>query len=165
MAIISIDNINLTNYDKNNIEQKRLYDELTLGNSKSDMIHQIKERLDNSKEVEKLEFDNAYIIYIDDNIIGYLYLTGKRVGSSYIEISLLKDMRGKHIGSYLLNTITNYILENNNDLKEIRASIDISNLASMKVAEYAGFYYNEDDYQKQKIDFIKDNPYYVRKER
>ena len=165
MSVINIDKIKLTNFDKNNEEHIRLYDELTSGNSKSNMIHQISERLISSREVENLEFDNAYVIYINDTIMGYLYLTGKRTNYIYIEMSIVKDMRARHLGTYLLDAITNYIFVNNQDLKEVRANIDMSNYVSMKMAENAGFDYDENDYSGQKIDFKKTNPYYVGRRR
>ena len=166
MSSINIENIKLTSFDKNNKDHIYLYNELTLGESKSDMIHQIKERLDTSRDVESLEFSNAYIISVLDDVVGYLYLTGKNNGKVYIEMSLLKEFRKKHLGTYLLDIISNYICMDNTDLKEIRANIDRSNLGSMKMVENAGFFYDDDvDYQSQKIDFIKENPYYIRKGR
>ena len=165
MAIISINKIKLMNFDAELEEHIRLYNELTMGNSKSNMIHQIGERLKASREVNSLEFDNAYVMYINNTMIGYLYLTGKRTNYIYIEMSILKEMRSKHLGTYLLDTITNYIFENNEDLKELRANIDMSNYASMKMAENAGFDYDEEDYRSQKIDFKKSNPYYVDRRR
>ena len=165
MSVISIDKIKLVNFDSENEDHIKLYTDLTSGNSKSNMIHQIGERLISSREVDNLEFDNAYVIYINNTIMGYLYLTGKRTNYIYIEMSIVKDMRARHLGTYLLDAITDYVFMNNPDLKEIRANIDMSNYASMKMAENAGFDYDENDYRGQKIDFKKSNPYYRRRER
>ena len=161
MTSIVIDNIILTNFDENVEDHIKLYTELVSGSSKSDMIHQINERLINSREFKDLEFDNAYIMYLNSTVIGYLYLSGKRANKIYVEMSLLKEFRGKHIGSYLLDAITNYICRSNEDLKEIRVSIDKSNVASMKMVENAGYFYDDDvDFQNDKIDFIRENQYY-----
>ena len=75
-------------------------------------------------------------------------------------MSILKEYRAKHIGRKLVEEITDYIFKNNESLKEIRFSIDRSNLPSMKVAAICGFY-PEDDYESEKIDFISENPYYI----
>lgn len=160
------DNIYLDTFDKTKDEHLRVYKEFNT-TSKSDMINEIEQRLVLSRNVESLEYANSYLIVYKNNIVGYLYLTAKSKKDSYIylEMSILKEFRGQHLGRMLLENITDYIYENNTDLREIRFSIDRSNTASMIASEAAGFYPDEDDYSIEKIDFIKNNPYYIDKRR
>ena len=160
------DNIFLETFDNTNNEHLKIYKEFQT-NSKSDMINEVEQRLVLSRSVDNLEYANSYLIKYENNIVGYLYLTAKSKKDSYIylEMSILKEFRGKHLGRMLLEEITNYIYEKNTDLREIRFSIDRSNTASMVASEAAGFYPDDDDYLNKKIDFIKNNPYYIEKTR
>lgn len=165
MLNIEIEKINIINFNKNEDEHLKVYDELVNGESKSNMISLIKERLLRSKECNDLIFDNAYLIRMDNNIVGYLYLSNKNTNYIYLEMSILKNYRDKKLGSTLLEQITNYIFINNDNLKEIRLSIDKSNPRSMKSALNAGYYYDEDDYMNEKIDFVCENPYFINRKK
>ena len=159
------DDIKLTTFDRENKEHALILNEFENGYSKSNMIGKIGDRLLTGRQTSMLEFSNSYLIYKDNIIVGYLYLTAKqKVGDYiYLEMSILKDYRAKHLGRVLVEAITDYIFENNDSLKEIRFSIDRSNLPSMKVAETCGFYGDIDDINAEKIDFIKENPYYIKR--
>lgn len=163
--MIELENFSIINFEKSNNEHLDVYNDFVSGESKSNMISLIGERLQLSHKTEMLEFGNAYLITQKDNIIGYLYLTNKSKNYIYMELSILKKYRKNNIGSIFLNEITDYIFYNNNDLKEIRLNIDKSNIGSMKAAMNAGYYYDEEDYMNQKIDFTRDNPYYLNKKR
>lgn len=163
--MISLENFEIINFDKNNFSHMEVYNDLDKGESKSNMISLIGERLLLSHKTSELEYQNAYLISKNSQILGYLYLSSKSVDHIYVELSILKKYRKNKIGSQVLNEVTEYIFLNNNDLKEIRLSIDKSNIGSMKVAMNAGYFYDDDDYRNEKIDFTKDNPYYVSKKR
>lgn len=163
--MISLENFEIINFDKNNFNHMEVYNDLDKGESKSNMISLIGERLLLSRKTSELEYQNAYLISKNCQILGYLYLSSKSVDHIYVELSILKKYRKNKIGSQVLNEVTDYIFLNNNDLKEIRLSIDKSNIGSMKVAMNAGYFYDDDDYRNEKIDFTKDNPYYVSKKR
>ena len=126
------------------------------------MIHQVEERLNSSRICENLELSNAYLINLRNNIVGYIYLTGKSKKYIYLEYLIFKKYRKQGIGKYTLDNVIDYIFMNNLDLKEIRLNIDRSNLASMFLAESLGFI-DDENYLSDKIDFIKDNPYYMKK--
>lgn len=157
--MIQIDDVILEHFDKEKYPD--VLGEIN-GESKSNMIHQVEERLILSRECGKLEFSNAYLINLKNNIVGYIYLTGKSKKYIYLEYLIFKKYRKKGIGKYTLNNIIDYIFMNNLDLKEIRLNIDKSNLASMALAESLGFI-DDENYLSDKIDFIKDNPYYIEK--
>lgn len=163
--MISLENFEIINFDKNNFNHMEVYNDLDKGESKSNMISLIGERLLLSRKTSELEYQNAYLISKNSQILGYLYLSSKSVDHIYVELSILKKYRKNKIGSQVLNEVTDYIFLNNNDLKEIRLSIDKSNIGSMKVAMNAGYFYDDDDYRNEKIDFTKNNPYYVSKKR
>lgn len=154
--MIKIDNISLECFYK---ERHEYILKEFIGESKSDMIHQIDERLINSRKTEQFESNNAYLISINDYIVGYIYTSGNLKNYIYLECSLLKQHRNKGLGSYILNCLTDYIFENNPQLREIRLNIDRSNFPSMSIALKNDFI-NEEDYMSEKIDFIKNNPYY-----
>ncbi len=163
--MISLENFEIINFDKNNFNHMEVYNDLDKGESKSNMISLIGERLLLSRKTSELEYQNAYLISKNSQILGYLYLSSKSMDHIYVELSILKKYRKNKIGSQVLNEVTDYIFLNNNDLKEIRLSIDKSNIGSMKVAMNAGYFYDDDDYRNEKIDFTKDNPYYISKKR
>lgn len=163
--MIELESFKIINFDKNNNEHMDVYNDLVEGESKSNMINLIGERLLLSHKTELLEFGNAYLVTQNDSIVGYLYLSGKSTNYIYLELSILKKYRKNGIGSQILSEVTDYIFYNNNDLKEIKLNIDKSNIGSMKASMNAGYFYDEDDYMKQKIDFIKENPYYLNKKR
>lgn len=152
------ENMIVRNFDKES--DKNILDEIN-GKSKSNMIHQIEERLLTSRKVESLEFDNAYLIDIANKTVAYIFLSGKSKQVIYFECLVLKDYRNKGVGKYILENMSEYILRNNTDLKEIKLSIDRSNIASMRTAESVG-YVCDGDYTNEKLDFIMDNPYYVK---
>lgn len=155
--MVNIENMIIRNFDREN--DNNILNEIK-GNSKSNMIHQIEERLLTSRKVDSLEFDNAYLVDIDNKTVAYIYLSGKSKQVIYFECLILKEYRNKGLGKYILENISNYIFMNNEDLKEIKLSIDRSNIPSMKVAESVG-YVCDDDYMNEKLDFIMDNPYYI----
>ena len=157
--MIQIGDIILEHFDKE--KYPYILDEVN-GDSKSNMIHQVEERLNSSRICENLELSNAYLINLRNNIVGYIYLTGKSKKYIYLEYLIFKKYRKQGIGKYTLDNVIDYIFMNNLDLKEIRLNIDRSNLASMFLAESLGFI-DDENYLSDKIDFIKDNPYYMKK--
>lgn len=161
--MIEINNdISLKCFDKNT--DMWFIDEIK-GNSKSNMIHQVDERLLLSKEVDELVFDNAYLINYNGDIVGYAYVSNNSKGYYYYEQLLLKDFRKKGLGSYILEALNDYIFMNNDRVKECRLSIDRSNLPSILSARKSGFFENDEDYSSEKVDFLKDNPYYINRKR
>lgn len=157
--MLLIENMIIRNFDKE--KNKYILEEIN-GNSKSNMIHQIEERLLTSRKTVNLEFDNAYLIDMNNQTVAYIYFSGKSKQAIYFEILIFKEFRNKGLGKYILENISEYVFKNNTDLKEIKLSIDRSNIASMKMAELVG-YICDDNYENEKLDFTMDNPYYIRK--
>lgn len=163
--MIELENFNIINFDKENNKHVEVYNDFVNGESKSAMISLIGERLLISRKTENLEFGNAYFITDKNDIVGYLYLSGKSKKFIYLELSILKRYRKNGIGSQILSEVSDYIFFANDDLKEIKLNIDKSNIGSMKASINAGYFYDEDDYINEKIDFIRENPYYLNKKR
>lgn len=159
--MIKIENIELRSYNK---FDKEILEEILQGESKSDFIHQIDERLINSREVEQLELSNAYLVCIDGKTVGYIYLTGMSKNYIYLEYLILKKYRHKGIGRYVVEQVSDEVFRRFPHLKEIKLNIDRSNIGSINLAEAIGFY-DDGNYGGQKIDFIKDNPYYIEPKR
>lgn len=157
--MLLIENMIIRNFDKE--KDKYILEEIN-GISKSNMIHQIEERLLTSRKTTSLEFDNAYLIDMNNKTVAYIYFSGKSKQAIYFENLIFKEFRNKGLGKYILENISEYVFKNNTDLKEIKLSIDRSNIASMKVAESIG-YICDDNYENEKLDFIMDNPYYIKK--
>lgn len=149
----------------NSETDKWFIDEIN-GNSKSDFIHEIEERLTLQKPTsDEIELTKGYLVEYNGEIVGYVYFTNKANGKMYFEYLVLKQFRGQGIGSNILDNVTDYVLELNTDVLELRLSIDKSNLASMKAAESNCFILDEDTYDQDKLEFIKTNPYYVSRRR
>ena len=68
--MIQIGDIILEHFDKE--KYPYILDEVN-GDSKSNMIHQVEERLNSSRICENLELSNAYLINLRNNIVGYIY--------------------------------------------------------------------------------------------
>lgn len=151
--MLKIDNIILEIFNPS--KHKHILDEIKMIPSK--IIPQVEERLLNSRNVDTLEFSNAYLVNINSNIVGYIYLSEMRKNIIYIDYLILKNFRKKGIGFYTMDIIRNHLLENNTNLKEIRFNIDKSNLGSILLADKLGFIADE-DYSTDKIDYIMDNP-------
>ena len=104
------ENMIVRNFDKES--DKNILDEIN-GKSKSNMIHQIEERLLTSRKVESLEFDNAYLIDIANKTVAYIFLSGKSKQVIYFECLVLKDYRNKGVGKYILENMSEYIFDTN----------------------------------------------------
>lgn len=152
--------INLIDYSD---KYKDILDEIVNGESKSSYINQISERLIRTSNQNSI-LDHAFLVELNDDIIGYVYITGMSKNICYIEYLIRKKYRGKKLGTLLLDTVSDKLFNMYPYLKELRLNIDRSNLASMKLASSAS-YISDDDFIGDKIDFIKDNPYYLSKQK
>jgi RimJ/RimL family protein N-acetyltransferase len=154
----------LITFDKN--KHIEIHNELISGESKSDYIKDVSKRLLLGNGISKFSFNHSYLVEISNQIVGYVFLSGMIKNQIYLEYSVLKEYRKKGLGKYILETVTNYVFENFNNIKQINLDIDPSNEASMKTALSSG-YDIDDDYDKNTINssktFICDNRYYIDK--
>ena len=147
-----------------NEEYKEIKDEFVDGKSSSRFINNIDNRLNIKKNDDF--FNHGYLIKLNNDIVGYLYVSGITNNNIYLEYSIRLDYRNQKIARNLLENVTNYICENYN-INEIKLNIYKDNRASQKVAEECGYYLqNEEEYlYKVDSDFVINNQYFINKNR
>lgn len=87
---------------------------------------------------------HTVLLYENKNVIGYGHLDKCEAGNIWLGICLVPDKTGKGIGKLIMNNLINYsdLIDN----KEIRLSVDISNVGGKKLYEHFGFkVYNTSD--------------------
>lgn len=164
--VIKLQKFDLIRYDEQ--KHKKLNEEFKSGDSLSEYIHQISERLESSKYNDKTIYQSAFVVECNEIPIGYLYISNKINDEVFLEYSILKEYRKKGYGSELLNEITNYLFECCN-IKNIRLDIDPSNKNSILLASNCGYYFDEEEYETRnfigKMQFIKESDLYISKRR
>lgn len=162
---IQLKTLLLTRYDKEKHEQ--LKNAFETGESKSNFIHQIGERLELSTNKQYI-YQSAFVIEDLNTPVGYLFISNMLNDEVFLEYSILKDFRQQGYASTTLLETTEYLFENHN-LKSIRLDIEPSNHNSIRVAEKCGYELDEEDYESKnytgKMQFVKDNQYYISKRR
>ena len=73
--IIKLEKFDLIRY--NDEKHKNLKEEFKNGNSFSEYIHQIPERLESSKYNDKNIYQSAFVVQYNEIPIGYLYISNK----------------------------------------------------------------------------------------
>ncbi len=163
---IQLETITLTRYDDQ--KHKELMEELDSKDSKSRFIHNIKDRLMSSSNNQEFSFASAYVIEENNIPVGYTYLSPMKNDVVFIEISLLKQERGKGLGSRTLTEFSDYLFLHHN-IKEVRADVDPSNEKSMNMLLNCGFSPDEEEFAERgytgKMEFVKDSYCYESKRR
>ena len=161
---IELKSILLTRYKEE--KHKTLKDELETGTSHSEFIHQIGERLEESKDNNKSIYQSAFVVEDLGIPIGYLYISRMIRDEVFLEYAVLKEYRGKGYGSSIIRETSDYLFENHN-IKAIRLDIDPSNKNSINVAEACGYTVDEEEFASRnymgRMQFVKDNEYYISK--
>lgn len=139
--VLKIGEFEIYTYDKKDDNQRHLKYVL---NNDSDfckyVTKNVQERLEESSDREKLEFNNSYLVKYKDDFIGYICLEELMWnGTLNIEYAISPEFRNQNFGKRVLETISNYILENIEEVKKIRGVIDRSNYSSKMVASQVGF--------------------------
>ena len=163
---LKLDNIILYTYDDNNLIHKKVLLNF-MNESKSNYIHDIDRRLKNNfNKKENNIFDRGYLVSLNNNIVGYIFISKIIKDEIFLEYSIIKGYRGKKIGKLLLSDVSNYIMENYN-IKSILLDIEPSNIPSLITAVNCGYFVDDDDYLKRdmngKILYRMDNYNYVNK--
>lgn len=163
--MIELQTLSLTKYDE---RYSKIKEELENGVSSSAFIHQIKERLENSKDNNKSIFNSAFIILDEDIPVGYLFISSNINDKVFLECSILKEFRGMGYGSRVTNEISDYLFEKQN-VRSIKLDIDPSNKKSIMAANSCGFFLDEEDYELRnytgKMKFVKESNCYINKRR
>ena len=161
--MIELQTLNLNRYDE---KYNQVKEELENGVSSSKYIHQIKERLETSKDNNKTIFNSAFIILDEDIPVGYLFISSNINDEVFLECSILKKFRGMGYGSRVTNEISNYLFQEQN-IRSIKLDIDPSNKKSIMAANSCGFFLDEDDYESRnyigKMNFVKESDCYINK--
>lgn len=161
---INLETVTLTRYNES--KHKDMMEEFDNKDSKSRFIHNIKDRLIASSFNQEFSFASAYIIEENNIPVGYTYLSPMKNDIVFIEISLLKQVRGKGIGSRALSEVSDYLFTNHN-IKEVRADVDPSNEKSINMLLNCGFSPDEEEFASRgfngKMEFVKDSYCYESK--
>lgn len=97
-----------------------------------------------SKTPSPTIFNNFYVIYYKDRIIGYIELENSQ--NVKLNCALLEHERNKGLTSRLLKELSTYLLDNYDDVRHVSAIIDNNNKASIKTVKNSGFdFYEESD--------------------
>lgn len=142
---IDIGNFYITNYCKDNILHCRFKHQLASDTAflKYGFYH-IEEQLESSSDLEELLPNSSYLIENKDGkLIGYLRLENLNlIGTINLEYGIHADFRGEGYSYPLLKNLSEYIIKNMKDVKQIRGDISIYNVKSVKIAEKVGFVNN-----------------------
>lgn len=154
---IDLESLRLVRYNDRYIDLK---EEFEKGNSHSDYIHYIGERLVKSKENKDSLFESAFVVLDRDEEIGYLYISNVKNDEVFLEYAILEEFRGMGYASDLINEISDYLFEKHN-IRSIRLDIDPSNKNSMNVACACNFVEDEEEYASRnymgRVQFVKDS--------
>lgn len=163
---IELQTLSLTRYDEQ--RHSSLKEELENGESSSNYIHQIGERLEQSRDNDKSIYQSAFVVLDEDTPVGYLYISSLINDEVFLEYAVLKDFRGQGYASDMVSETTEYLFKKHN-IKSIRLDIDPSNKNSMLVANACGFLLDDEDYESRnltgKMQFIKESDCYESKRR
>lgn len=162
MNAVKLDTLSLCRYEPRYTDFKNSFK----NDSKSRFINSVTERLESSMYGEGFTFQSAYVV-LDENIpIGYVYLSSVHDDEVFLEVSVLKEYRGKKLGKRITNEICDYLFTNHN-IKSVKLDIDPSNKASLMTAESCGFEFDEEDFESRnfigKMVFYKESDCYVSK--
>lgn len=164
---IKLENIELCIYDDNNQKHNEVLNKFD-GESKSNYIHEIKERIKNTINKKNIPFDSGFFVIFNNEIVGYIFISRKILDEIFIEYSLLKEYRGNGYAKIILNNVSNYLM-NEYNIKSISLDIDPSNISSIRTAIGAGYEIDEEEYIKRnmtgKVLYRLDNYNYVNKRR
>lgn len=141
--VIKTENFEIYGYDPTDSDQRHL--KYTLKNDENFLKYVTKkldERLAESKMPPGggLQFNCSYLVKFHDDFVGYIRLEElDRVGNLNLQCAVSPDFRNQKLGGKILEEISNYILENYQEVKKLKGVIDRSNYASKAMANRVGF--------------------------
>ncbi len=164
MNAIKLDTISLCRYEPRYADLKNSFK----NESKSRFINSITERLESSMYNDNFTFQSAYVVLDKDIPVGYAYLSSVHNDEVFLEVSVLKEYRGRKLGKRITNEICDYLFTNHN-IKCVKLDIDPSNKVSLISAESCGFVCDEEEYEARnfcgKVVFTKESDCYINKRR
>lgn len=141
--VIRTENFEIYGYDPNDKDQRHL--KYVLDNDESFrgyVTKKIDERLKESQNSLEggLQFNSSYLIKYKDEFVGYIRLESLDwAGNLNIQCAVSPEFRNQKLGSKILEEISNYILENMEEVKKLRGVIEKNNYASKAMATKVGF--------------------------
>ena len=163
---ITLETLSLVRYNEEN--HKLLLEDFEKGESVSDFIHQIGQRLESSKTNLKTVFQSAFVVEDNNTPIGYLYISPMQKDEVFIEYAVLKEYRGKGYGRKIIEEVSDYLFSFHN-IENVKLDISPSNKNSMFVAESCGFEMDEEEFESRnfsgKMVFFKQSDCYIPKRR
>ena len=163
---IELETLCLTRYNEQ--EHSSFVENFEKGNSSSEYIHKIGDRLRLSKDNNKSIYNSAFVVEEESTPIGYLFISSMVHDEVSLECSLLKEIRGKGYGSRILNEVVDYLFKECN-IKSVRLDIDPSNKNSFFSAIACGFECDEEEFALRnytgRMQFVKESDCYVSKRR
>ena len=143
---IQLETLNLVRYNEQ--QHSSLKKELEIGNSSSNYIHQIGERLEASKDNNRSIYQSAFVVEAKEIPVGYLFISTMTHDEVFLEYAVLKDFRRMGYGSRIISETTEYLFQEHN-IRSIRLDIDPSNKNSILIADLCGFIFDEEEYESR----------------
>jgi RimJ/RimL family protein N-acetyltransferase len=163
---ILLDTLNLVRYNEEN--HRLLLENFEKGESASDFIHQIGQRLESSKTNLKTVFQSAFVVEDNNTPVGYLYISSMQKDEVFIEYAVLKEYRGNGYGKKIVEEVSDYLFSFHN-IENVKLDISPNNKNSIFVAESCGFEMDEEEFESRnfsgKMVFFKQSDCYIPKRR
>lgn len=141
--VIRTENFEIYGYDPEDKDQRHL--KYVLDNDESFRGYVTKKIDERLRETEitpgaGLQFNSSYLIKYKDEFVGYIRLEELDwAGNLNIQCAVSPEFRNQKLGSKILDEISNYILDNMEEVKKLRGIIERSNYASKAMANKVGF--------------------------
>lgn len=136
---MKLDNFNLVEYDKNNVEHKTTVIEISNDSLGREYLGDLEYHIaciNRRKEDNFLNY--AYIAYYDENPVGFISIFSRETGYE-VSYGLRPKYRGEYLGALLLQEFTEKIFESFKQVDEIKLFINNVNTGSKKTALLAGY--------------------------
>lgn len=145
MAVISLETLKLTTFDKTNKEHIIFLKELLKDKTILKRFQGLSVGLIHPNSNSFL--NNGYYILDNDTLIGYLHISNfnSEEKSVYLRSAITSTKRNSGYGKRLLKEITNYLFQNYPFIANIRLVIASDNKPSLNIASSCGYTWLKDD--------------------
>lgn len=150
--VVKIGDYEIHSYDANDNDQRHL--KYVLDNDldfRNYVTKNIKERLTEGETTQGggLQYNHSYLVKYKNDFVGYIRLEELIWnGTLNIQMAVSPEFRNQKLGSNILKVLSDYLLENYEEIIKLRGIIEKRNKHSKLMAERAGFIEEkkEDDY-------------------
>ncbi len=142
--MIKIGDIEIHSYDAYDKKQLHLKHQLNSDPAFLKYVtKKLEDRLNESLpfEEDNLIFHQSYLVKYKEDFVGYIRLEEDKRRKEIVEIqwAVSPEFRNQKIGSLLIQTISDYILENYASIQKLKGVIEKGNYPSQNMAKKAGF--------------------------